>query len=661
MDALGVHYSMADDLNLKLHKRFHFIARPDVIRYDNLTQGSFGADPLKGGFYLLNIVLTRKNSTASIQPQDYITSWQQIVAVKNGYITSEVELSIDNMKLMGARNYLLVQVKPINETQIIFERGQSDRPKLERKVDQNKTLQQRNLIFTEAGLQTPTYKAPFIPLNLWQSPSMTVADDIDAVEFIAAAKRLKQQQLMALQAKQTQEQYEKYFNLKRINLSDSTSTQYLAEHSFFTSDSLNELIQQPLQEGFWETQKRNSLQYKLCRFWAQRFLPEKLSEFSQNHPQSQPLEDEELETVLREFQRRCISSVRKSRDFFNLDQQMIVGDVDPNSFQYMGGMSFNIGVGENFYLNKAQYQETRKSESNTMTFSVSAKDDIIPVVDIGLSYNQAWAKTQSLGIGMSQNASIGHTSGVYMVVQNSLVQFKALSYRKCLLIMPNSEALKQMFENPMDEALTVTDDDKGFFSTQVNLGFMQRNRERIEAQRMSRLKDIITDDIKLDVFESGLRLCLDEEKNNPIHLTESYYYVTQHFVAGDMQDPADLKNKPWLMSIRSDRDFKIFIKSIERHNEYNNVFADGHLPIHQLIESYSDYNGFLPSWPGVINLQTSSDSKVQNCTQEATPFGRVFNTVLDFLQGPFDWKYKPGIGFSDVDFFSLYFCQPESY
>ncbi|MBC85671.1 MAG: hypothetical protein CL677_00710, partial [Bdellovibrionaceae bacterium] len=144
-------------------------------------------------------------------------------------------------------------------------------------------------------------------------------------------------------------------------------------------------------------------------------------------------------------------------------------------------------------------------------------------------------------------------------------------------------------------------------------------------------------------------------------LTENYYYVTQHFIAGDMQDPADLKNKPWLLSIRSDRDFQVFLRSIEMHNKYQNVFVDGHLPIHQLLDTYREYSDYLPSWPNVVNIKTTNNLSSQDCTHESAPLERVFDTVMDFFKGPTAWKSRPGLAVGETDFFSLFFCNPETY
>jgi hypothetical protein len=52
-------------------------------------------------------------------------------------------------------------------------------------------------------------------------------------------------------------------------------------------------------------------------------------------------------------------------------------------------------------------------------------------------------------------------------------------------------------------------------------------------------------------------------KRQPLRVREKYYYLTQIFNEGDMQDPQALSNHPWMIQLRGIRDFAIFEKALK--------------------------------------------------------------------------------------------------
>ena len=55
---------------------------------------------------------------------------------------------------------------------------------------------------------------------------------------------------------------------------------------------------------------------------------------------------------------------------------------------------------------------------------------------------------------------------------------------------------------------------------------------------------------KISEMSRGLLICSaresDKKDPKPMAIREHYYYFTQHFTDGDMLDPANLYNHPWL-------------------------------------------------------------------------------------------------------------------
>ena len=69
----------------------------------------------------------------------------------------------------------------------------------------------------------------------------------------------------------------------------------------------------------------------------------------------------------------------------------------------------------------------------------------------------------------------------------------------------------------------------------------------------------------------GLFICDQRESDQhqppqPLAIREHYYYFTQYFTEGDLLDPADLYNHPWLILIRGKTDVWRFLDLIKAQN-----------------------------------------------------------------------------------------------
>jgi len=75
-----------------------------------------------------------------------------------------------------------------------------------------------------------------------------------------------------------------------------------------------------------------------------------------------------------------------------------------------------------------------------------------------------------------------------------------------------------------------------------------------------------------DIASLGHLLCSGDEDsvddlkpgmNEKIRVREHYYYLTQIFNEGDMQDPQSLSNHPWMLTLRGARDFGMFQQALK--------------------------------------------------------------------------------------------------
>lgn len=103
----------------------------------------------------------------------------------------------------------------------------------------------------------------------------------------------------------------------------------------------------------------------------------------------------------------------------------------------------------------------------------------------------------------------------------------------------------------------------------------------------------------------GIMVCEGEYNKEPEQIIENYYYVTQHFTAGDMLDEGNLLNHIWLLPLRGRDDFNNFmtITNAREVNSKGEVIKEEDTPAYPLERLKDTYEQILPSFPGMYTLQ----------------------------------------------------------
>lgn len=110
------------------------------------------------------------------------------------------------------------------------------------------------------------------------------------------------------------------------------------------------------------------------------------------------------------------------------------------------------------------------------------------------------------------------------------------------------------------------------------------------------------------------------------------------------------------MSIRSNRDFRVFVEALKHHNRIEQVGDVHRNPTISLMDAYRDYNAVHPSWPGIITLEKQFKMDQSRCKSNISQMNQIFSTVTDFFAGPFKWKNGSSPLYKGIDFWSTYFC-----
>jgi hypothetical protein len=159
----------------------------------------------------------------------------------------------------------------------------------------------------------------------------------------------------------------------------------------------------------------------------------------------------------------------------------------------------------------------------------------------------------------------------------------------------------------------------------------------------------------LDLMDTGLRICSPPSQPRRL-LQEDYYYVTQHFTTGDMHDPTDLKNRPWLLEIRSKRDFNVFLRSLLLHNELSDVGNIEHSPVNILADAYSHYEDHLPTWPGLYTEYPTDVDQSEHCDSTKDMGEAIFGFAKEVMLGPLTRQFGNGYDGYGIDFWEIYYC-----
>lgn len=653
MQSRSTYYEIDNFLRLHTIRSYNFSMQPWIVRHDSLSEGLFGHHNLRDGFYLVRLALIKNFQSEEIRPELFVNSWEKVVRVRAGYIITPMEFSIQDLTLMGARNRLAVELLTIHEDAVHFLPGQEHLPRYEREIDQQRTLAEPDLIYEDSGLKMPSFSAPFIPLHESQSANFIEMQSMTTSEIIEMGREIQAAREDYFAEAHNMQNFDRRNRLKLLELSNPEHVDWLRLHTRTTREEMIEQIHQLFEEGPRLQGLDYSMNMRFCSVWTNFLLPEMLGQYRRENQEQnldvEGLSDEQMLFMNHLLMRQCEAATADQKSVFKFDRKYIGGEVLPESIQYMGGRSFNYTVSSNFSLSKGYGFDVRQSHASDLSFSAGVGIDI-PVIDlnVGARRSETFSAGESRSFNMGGSNSISYGAGAYLVVQESNLRFDLANYKRCAVIKPKAAFMREVFELPLSHLYpdADADDSGGFWSI---FDFLETEDD----QEIARVRDAFGPGPLLDLMETGIRICESEIQTEPLHAQETYYYVTQHFTTGDMQDPLDRKNRPWLLEIRSARDFRVFLESIALHNELNQVGDLSRNPVDVLAESYAYFNERLPSWPGVYSSYNYDPFYEDDCDASQNVFDQLLNSTVEIITGPFQLKD----GFGGLDFWEVYYCQ----
>ena len=153
-------------------------------------------------------------------------------------------------------------------------------------------------------------------------------------------------------------------------------------------------------------------------------------------------------------------------------------------------------------------------------------------------YNFEWTE----GEGLSTSNGTGVSSGTTLAAQISTLDIELARFEKCMVIRPSTQFLIETRKD-IDEENDWIDGDR---------------TDNFQNYRF------IMDFKKIGYFVCSGEIQTEDDLNagESLRVREKYYYFTQIFNDGDMQDPGELVNHPWMLMLRGQRDFAVFTAAL---------------------------------------------------------------------------------------------------
>ncbi len=559
-------YSIDAMLNLTVTKKIQVRMDPRLLIYSSLAHGRSEHEKLRDGIYLLKMAVVQNRDYSN--SNTYVTSATKLVQVLAGQINTEISFRTQDLKALGNRNSMLVEIHPVDESKVVVQNGLLEM--------RDKSASLDSAINQNTSLETPTFIGP-VTLNIDEASRPLRMVDATAVSafFIDGKARsmdsqksilktiieegLKEQQIKEkrILARSEKGTFAKENNLEVVSLKNADADLPLV-YSLLGSTNLPPRLmisKAELQAIVQTGSMPPAVAQKFCAFWNDDFFKKLYKDKGGvTHKRS------------RELSFDCVTTVQKDvKSFFQIEKHLLIKEVGASKLKT--GLNSGLNVGTGFSLS------TSYSTSKTRTTSLSAKFGLskkfLDIFSVGLDagYSMSWSKSDS----NSASNSISVNTSTTMTVQQNIMKVVVNKYEQCAIVKLN----------PV------------LFMKEDKLLFARRNYLNVINHRLN-------DEEKVVAMTRGLMICEGEVRNTPIELTENYYLVAQETSSSQMQDNGDARNRNFFIALRSNNDYQRFVLAIKGETKMPNSAQkeeNPHLDATQQMQSLFQMPG--PSYPGM--------------------------------------------------------------
>lgn len=271
------------------------------------------------------------------------------------------------------------------------------------------------------------------------------------------------------------------------------------------------------------------------------------------------------------IQKRCLKSLN-----FNPKNGMVNSSglsfdrryrvLETGTYEHKEGKNMNLNVGYDFQISNGKTVQIGTSISASASVSASVeKGPFAASAGVTAAKEASEADFDQMTKGSVVSAA------TFLVVQQATMEIELKKFERCFTATLGPE----LYNDLHSEDLTLGEGVK------------------------------IRDKKVMRILTKGMMVCEGDYNKEPEKVIENYYYITQHFTAGDMLDEGNLLNHIWLLPLRGESDFKNFIRVVNA-KEINNkgeVILDSDISFYPNARLRNNYDSILPSFPGMYTMQ----------------------------------------------------------
>lgn len=520
-------YQIDNLLNLSVVKKVQVKIEPRLLVYSSISNGRGEIQKLRDGVYLLKMAIV-KNREYDNDQNTYVTSDEKFINVMSGQINAEMTFRAQDLKALGNRNNMLVEIYPVDESKVVMN-GNS--------ITLKQGTDLSTAIDTTSGLESPTFIGPVVlnaddtnrPLRILDASAVSsflltgngknesstkgiVAQVVQQGKWAQAASYKKQLD------RTSDAGFAKENNMALVNLHDMQPTTALTGalkiKPVNTRFVLSKAELQAIVSG---GQLSRTTAQKLCSFWVSEFFPTQFA--AKGGVFNNPL-------LATGFGSDCYHSKDSSR-FFQVERRMSVKEVGGS--RYLEGFNQGLSVGTAFSMSQAHstYRTESVSISGKLGLSKKFFDLVSMGVDLGASIS--WSQSDS----NSTSNAINVSTSTSLMVQQSRIKIRVNKFEQCALVSLNPSLFIK---------------DTSWFGRKDYLSILNSS---------------LTDAEKVTAVTRGLMICDGEVHNQPVDITENYYVIAQETNSTQMQDNGDERNRNFFVALRSTNDFNRFVLAIK--------------------------------------------------------------------------------------------------
>jgi hypothetical protein len=283
----------------------------------------------------------------------------------------------------------------------------------------------------------------------------------------------------------------------------------------------------------------------------------------------------ETKLIEKSLREKCLKSIEFDPATGTIKSPAISFDrryrvIETGTYEHKEGKNMNLNVGYDFQVGDGKVLAVSSALGVNAAINASVTGSL-GIAEIGVSGAATAGKevSETEVTEITRGSSVG--AATFLVVQQATMEIELRKFERCFTANLSPTIFYDL--NAQDLKLV---DGKAVTDTDVS-----------------------------KALSKGLMVCSGKYNRKPEKIIENYYYITQHFTAGDMLDEGNLLNHIWLLPLRGEKDFHNFMrlvnaKQIDKDGE---VISEEDRIIYPNVRLKKNYEQVIPSFPGLYTVQ----------------------------------------------------------